>query len=312
MNAALDAHSARAVALAADLRAGASGLAKDTSNLFRDRTPRGERRLDVRDFNHVIRVDSREGFMDAEGMATYEDLVEACLPQGVMPAVVPQLKTITLGGAVGGRRHRGHLPPRRARARDGARARGAHRRRPRDHVHARERARGSLLRLSQFVRDAGLRAAGEGQGRRGPAFRPRAASRLLTPHAYFTALERHCAEGDAAFVDGAVFAPDRLYLTLGRFVAEAPFASDYTFEHIYYRSIAARRERLAADARLPLALGHGLVLVLEESPRAKPAGAPPLRAQAPRIAHLREDHAWNSRVGLTRASIGSRGSTPNR
>jgi len=37
MSATLDAHSARAAALAADLRAGASGLAKDTSNLFRDR-----------------------------------------------------------------------------------------------------------------------------------------------------------------------------------------------------------------------------------------------------------------------------------
>jgi hypothetical protein len=35
-------------------------------------------------------------------MVTYEALVAACLRQGVMPAVVPQLKTITLGGALAG------------------------------------------------------------------------------------------------------------------------------------------------------------------------------------------------------------------
>ena len=35
-------------------------------------------------------------------MTTYEDLVDATLPYGLMPLVVPQLKTITLGGAVTG------------------------------------------------------------------------------------------------------------------------------------------------------------------------------------------------------------------
>src|SRR3712207_1480717 len=35
-------------------------------------------------------------------MCTYENLVAATLPHGLMPLVVPQLKTITLGGAVTG------------------------------------------------------------------------------------------------------------------------------------------------------------------------------------------------------------------
>src|SRR5689334_20281137 len=35
-------------------------------------------------------------------MCTYEDLVAATLPYGLAPLVVPQLKTITLGGAVTG------------------------------------------------------------------------------------------------------------------------------------------------------------------------------------------------------------------
>jgi len=40
--------------------------------------------------------------VDAEGMISYEELTRECLAHGVMPAVVPQLKTITLGGAVAG------------------------------------------------------------------------------------------------------------------------------------------------------------------------------------------------------------------
>ena len=39
---------------------------------------------------------------DVGGMTTYEDLVDATLAHGLMPHVVPQLKTITLGGAVTG------------------------------------------------------------------------------------------------------------------------------------------------------------------------------------------------------------------
>src|SRR5699024_8967861 len=37
-----------------------------------------------------------------QGMCTYEDLVDATLPHGLLPLVIPQLKTITVGGAVTG------------------------------------------------------------------------------------------------------------------------------------------------------------------------------------------------------------------
>src|SRR3981081_1565772 len=73
---------------------GAVALRKDPSNLFRDRAGAPRARLDVRDFNEVLSVGN--DFVEAEGMVTYEALVEACLRHGVMPAVVPQLKTITL------------------------------------------------------------------------------------------------------------------------------------------------------------------------------------------------------------------------
>src|SRR5690606_19066663 len=42
------------------------------------------------------------------------------------------------------------------------------------------------------------------------------------------------------FLDGTVFDPGELYLTLGTFTDTAPEVSDYTGRHIYYRSIRQR------------------------------------------------------------------------
>ena len=62
------------------------------------------------------------------------------------------------------------------------------------------------------------------------------------PVRFFEALGERLRAGDADFVDGTVFSPQQLFLTLGRFADAAPCTSDYTFEHIYYRSIAEKRE----------------------------------------------------------------------
>ena len=99
---ALAAHAAKRESLRESLRQGAGpvALAKETSNLFRDRELGSRRRLDVRGFNQVLRIS--DGWVEAEGMIPYDDLTRECLARGVMPAVVPQLKTITLGGAVAG------------------------------------------------------------------------------------------------------------------------------------------------------------------------------------------------------------------
>src|SRR4051812_26112761 len=77
-------------------------LAKPTSNLFRFREPPGRDALDVSAFGEVLHVDTEARTADVGGMTTYERLVDATLPHGLMPFVVPQLKTITLGGAVAG------------------------------------------------------------------------------------------------------------------------------------------------------------------------------------------------------------------
>ena len=78
------------------------GLTKDTSNLFRDRKQEPRQKLDVRQFNEVLAINREEGWVEVEGMTPYVKLVDAMLAQGLMPAVVPQLKSITIGGAAAG------------------------------------------------------------------------------------------------------------------------------------------------------------------------------------------------------------------
>ncbi|MCA0158557.1 FAD-binding oxidoreductase [Tsukamurella sp. M9C] len=77
-------------------------LAKKTSNLFRARAATDAPGLDVSGLASVISIDPEARTADVGGMCTYEDLVAATLPFGLAPTVVPQLKTITLGGAVSG------------------------------------------------------------------------------------------------------------------------------------------------------------------------------------------------------------------
>lgn len=214
-------------------------LDKETSNLFRDRAPAGGRRLDVRGFNRVLEVDADQGWVEVEGMTPYGDLVDALLPYGVLPAVVPELKSITIGGAVSG------VGIESSSFKYGL-------------VHE------SVMEMEVLTGDGRIvscRPDNEHRdlffgfpnsyGTLGYALRLKAKAvpirpyvelrhlRYRDPDAFFRALHEWC-DADVDFVDGTVFASDDLYLNVGRFVDEAPYASDYTFHSIYYRSIRER------------------------------------------------------------------------
>src|SRR5674476_186889 len=78
------------------------GGGRRSSGVVRDRREGSKRRMDLSGFCHVLDIDTAGGWVDVEGLTTYEELVAQTLPHGVMPAVVPQLKTITVGGAAAG------------------------------------------------------------------------------------------------------------------------------------------------------------------------------------------------------------------
>ena len=221
---------------------GAAGVSvrKATSNLFRDRDEGGRRRIDLSHFNRVVRVDAAAGIVEAEGMTTYEALADATLAHGSVPAVVPQLKSITLGGAVAG---------------VGIEASSFLHGLVHDTITSIDVLTGEG-RIVTCTADNEHRDLFQGfpnsYGTLGYALKLSArtvpAKRCVElrherhgdPAAYFERIGRLGADGGLDYLDGVVFAPGELYLTLGRFVDDAPQVSDYGYRRIYYRSIRER------------------------------------------------------------------------
>src|SRR5215471_20834626 len=62
----------------------------------------GDESVDISDLDAIIAVDPVTRTCVAEPGVTFVDLVAATLRHGLVPAIVPELKTITIGGAVAG------------------------------------------------------------------------------------------------------------------------------------------------------------------------------------------------------------------
>jgi FAD/FMN-containing dehydrogenase len=220
-------------------------LAKRTSNLFRPRSQAPVTGLDVTGLDGVISIDVAARTADVQGMCSYENLVAATLPYGLMPFVVPQLKTITLGGAVTG------LGIESTSFRNGL---------PHE----------SVLELDVLTGDGVVVTAkpdGEhadlfagfpnSYGSLGYATRLRIELEPVQPavalrHVEFndldaisTAIDAICTSREwdgqpVDFLDGVVFSASESYLTLGRWSDDLTSVSDYTGSKIFYESIRDR------------------------------------------------------------------------
>ena len=221
---------------AADIR-----LEKSTSNLFRTRTESNGGKLDVRSLNEVIRVDSDRQVVEVEGMTTYADLVDACLEQDCMPMVVPQLKSITIGGAVSG---------------IGIESTSFRYGLPHESVNRMEvlLADGEVVDCSPDNEYSDLFfGIPNSYGTFGYILKLEARTLPVKPFvelehirfedidAYFNAVNEAC-RGDADFVDGSIFSENEMYLTLGHFRDSAPYTSDYTWLKMYFQSIRERSQ----------------------------------------------------------------------
>ncbi len=222
-------------------------LAKPTSNLFRFRDPTGAPGLDVSRFGSVLSVDPEAAVAEVGGMTTYEHLVHATLPHGLMPLVTPQLKTITLGGAVAG------LGIEATSFRNGL---------PHESVLEAEilTGDGRVVVAREDNEHAELfRTFPNSYGTLGYSLRLRIELERVKPYVWLRhipfATAAECASAIAEicgshsfgghpvhFVDGTVFEADRCYVTLGTFVDHAPYLSDYTGQQVFYRSVGDRAE----------------------------------------------------------------------
>jgi FAD/FMN-containing dehydrogenase len=229
--------------LSEQLRSNSAGirLEKATSNLFRARAQSSGGRLDVRSLNQVLSVDPERQLVEVEGMTSYADLTDACLAHNCMPMVVPQLKSITIGGAVSG---------------IGIESTSFRYGLPHETVTRMEvlLANGDIVDCSPDNEHADLFfGIPNSYGTLGYITRLEARTLAVKPYvelehlrfgdfdAYFDAVDAAC-HSDVDFVDGSIFGADEMYLTLGRLRDSAPYTSDYTWLKIYFRSIRERRQ----------------------------------------------------------------------
>jgi FAD/FMN-containing dehydrogenase len=220
-------------------------LAKRTSNLFRPRVTGGSAGMDVSGLTGVVDVDPAGRTADVQGMCTYERLVEATLPHGLMPLVVPQLRTITLGGAVSGlgiesTSFRHGLPHESVIEMDILTGKG-------DVVTARQEGPAADL-FAAFPNSLGslgyatrLRIELQPIGRRVVLRNVRFTDLDALIAAVATVMETRVWEGRAVdAMDGVMFTPDESYLVLATFDDADGDTSDYTGQAIYYRSLRER------------------------------------------------------------------------
>ncbi len=219
-------------------------LAKKTSNLFRSRADVTQL-LDLSAFDGVVSVDPGSRTAVVGGLTTYEDLVAATLPYGLVPLCVPQLRTITLGGAVTG------LGIEAASFRNGL---------PHESVVSMQvlTGAGEIVTASPDGPHRDLfYGFPNSYGTLGYALtltielEPVPAQMVLrhTPYgstdAMAAAISDIVASGQYAgehvdYVDGTVFSGSEMYLTTARYADDFDQCSDYTGMDVYYRSIQRR------------------------------------------------------------------------
>ena len=230
-------------------------LSKKTSNLFRHRAADRGPGLDVSGLGGVIGIDPAGRTADVQGMCTYEHLVEETLRHGLIPYVVPQLKTITLGGAVTGlgiesTSFRNGLPHESVLEMDVFTGSG-------EVVTARRPTPGADNEHADLFRTFP-----NSYGSLGYATRLRIRLEPVPAYAALRHVRFHEADKLAAAIaeivehrewegvrvdglDGVAFEPGEYYLTLATWTSErSQEPSDYTGQQVYFRSIQQRETDL--------------------------------------------------------------------
>lgn len=222
-------------------RGGAVGLGKSTSNLFRHRNGTHKRKMNVRALDRVLHVDPERMVADVEGMTTYETFVDETLKHGLLPTVVPQLKTITVGGAVSG------IGIESSSFRFGL-------------VHETVEEMeillgdGRIMVCSRHENPDLFFGFPNSYGTFGYALRLKVRliparqfvhvrhTRYSDPDAYFSRISAASNDSNADYLDGTIFSGHEMYVTAGAFCDEAPHVSDYTYMDVYYKSIRSKQE----------------------------------------------------------------------
>jgi FAD/FMN-containing dehydrogenase len=197
--------------------------------------------IDTSALTEILELDPERRRCVVEAGVSFERLVPRTLDRGLLPAVVPELKGITVGGAVAGcsveaMSYRvGGLHDTCVEYEvvtgDGRVVTLSRERDPDlfERIHGSYGTLGIITRVTLELVPAK------------PYVRMEYRT-LRTFEAFEAELSARCAAGDFDLIDGIVHAPDEHVVCLGRFVDAAPYLSDYSRLDVFYKSTRARTE----------------------------------------------------------------------
>lgn len=209
---------------------------------------RHDDKIDVSDLTSILEIDPVNRVCVAESGVMFCDLVEATLRHGLVPIVVPELKTITIGGAVSGCSiesmsfvHGGF------------------------HDTCLEyeviTSRGEVITCTpdspnqlvfQMIHGSfgTLGVLSKLKFRLVPAkrFVHVIYEKYATLPEYRAAIYRHFQARDVDFMDGIIHSPTEYVLSVGHFVDTAPYTHRYDWTRVYWQSTSTRQEDYLATA----------------------------------------------------------------
>jgi FAD/FMN-containing dehydrogenase len=201
-----------------------------------------DEKIDVSDLNEILLIDRKKRICVAEPGVTFVDLVDATLRHGLVPIVVPELKTITIGGAVAGcsiesmsYKHGGFHDSCLAYEVITAKGEVLTCTPTNEHKLVFQMMHGTFGTLGIITK---------------LKFKLIPAKRYVhvryekykTLAEYKKAIWKHFKSKDVDFMDGIIHSPSLYVLSVGDFVSRAPYANRYDWMKVYYKSTATRKE----------------------------------------------------------------------
>lgn len=216
---------------------------KETSFLFRLRVGQ-PLKLDLRKFNQVISIDAEKKIAHVQGLISFADLLEETLQVGLVPKVVPELRGITIGGAISG------LAIESSSFKEGL-----------FHHSIVEMevltGKGEVVVCSPTMNSDLFFGMPNSYGTLGYILSAKLKLNEARPYVdvtyrhyanieqFFTDLEINCSHPDAYdFLDGAIFSENRMTMVLGKYVdTPSHQRTDYVKDAIYYKALQDTKKK---------------------------------------------------------------------
>ncbi|ATB43381.1 FAD binding domain-containing protein [Cystobacter fuscus] len=202
---------------------------------------RQDEKIDLSDLDRILEIDPVSMTCTAEPAITFDEVVHATLRHGLVPIIVPEHKTITLGGAVAG-----------------CSIESMSFRRGGFHDTCLEyeviTARGDVLRCTPDENPLVFQMIHGSFGTLGVLSKLRFRLVRAAPYvhvkyetyetleAFQQAIWRYFTAQNVDYLDGQIFSPTRHVLCVGRFSEQAPYVSRYDWLKAYCESIPRRAE----------------------------------------------------------------------